>query len=161
MPEKKGVTRKGEPMSKCTKLITALALAVIFCCAGTDLYAAGSKTTVKSNAQSNSPTPSTDNKNSDFESSRGWAKLGSSLQEAWLDAKRSGDMSRRFDCFVRVRAPADSGDESFLLDNGFVVRLFSGTIASGHLKAQDLPHVANLYFVDSIKLAKLQPPTSP
>jgi hypothetical protein len=91
---------------------------------------------------------------SSFETSKAWNKLGDSLKTAWLDAKKAGDMSRRFDCFVRVRAPADRGDESFLLDKGYVVRLFSGSVATGHMKAGDLPDVAGLDFVDSINLAK-------
>lgn len=89
-----------------------------------------------------------------FETTKAWSKLGDTLQSAWLDAKKSGDMSRRLDCFVRVRAPADNGDQSFLFSNGFVVRQFAGPVASGYMTADDVPDVANLPFVVSIKLAK-------
>lgn len=94
-----------------------------------------------------------------FKASKAWNKLDAGLQQAWQDAKKAGDMSRRLDCFVRVRAPADEGDQSFLISHGFIVRQFAGTIATGHMKAADLPSVAELPFVDSIKLAK--PPANP
>ena len=90
---------------------------------------------------------------SSFQTSKAWNKLDSATQNAWLDAMKTGDTGRRMDCFVRVRAPADRGDESFLLDNGFDVRMFAGNVASGHMKAGDVPGVANLPFVDSIKLS--------
>lgn len=88
-----------------------------------------------------------------FQNSRAWSKLGSSLQQAWLAAKKSGDMSRSFKAFARVRAPADTGDQSFLQSNGFNVRVWAGSIARGDVKASDLEAVANLPFVDSINLA--------
>lgn len=40
---------------------------------------------------------------------------------------------------------------SFLISNGFIVRAVSGPIATGHLKAGDLPSVAALPFVVSVK----------
>ena len=64
---------------------------------------------------------------SSFQTSKAWGKLDSATQNAWLDAMKTGDTGRRMDCFVRVRAPADQGDESFLLDNGFE----SGWVLSG------------------------------
>jgi len=89
-----------------------------------------------------------------FQMSKAWNKLDPSLQAAWLDATKAGDMSRRLDCFVRVRAPADTGDEAFLFSHGFNVRAFSGNIATGHVAAQDLQRVAELSFVDSIRSSK-------
>lgn len=88
-----------------------------------------------------------------FEGSKAWNKLDPGLQKAWLDAKKAGDMGHRLDCFVRVRAPADEGDRSFLENHGYVVRQFAGTIATGHMKAGDLQSVAELPFVDSVRLA--------
>ncbi len=89
-----------------------------------------------------------------FQNSSGWGKLDQPTQEAWLDAMKSGDTKRRLDCFVRVRAPADRGDASFLISNGYDVRMFSGPIATGHMNAEDLPSVANLPFVASVRLSK-------
>ncbi|MFH0799583.1 MAG: hypothetical protein V2A66_05305 [Pseudomonadota bacterium] len=88
-----------------------------------------------------------------FEQTKDWNKLEPRLQAAWLDAKKSGDMTRRLDCFVRVRERGDKGDESFLFSHGFVVRAFSGPVATGHTTAADLQSVAGLPFVASIKLS--------
>jgi len=88
-----------------------------------------------------------------FQNSRFWKKLDVNAQKEWLDAMNKGDTDRRFDCFVRVRWPADRGDESFLISKGFNVRFFSGTIATGHMKAKDMPDVAELSFVDKIQLS--------
>lgn len=82
-----------------------------------------------------------------------WAKVDDSLKAAWQDAMKSGNTSQRLDCFVRVQAPFDRGDQSFLISNGFNLRAASGTIASGHLAASDLPQVAGLPFVVSVKLS--------
>ena len=92
-----------------------------------------------------------------FEGSTAWQKLDSGTQQAWTAAKAAGDMTTRIDCFVRVRAPDDRGDESFLISKGYNARAFAGTIASGYLKAQDLPGVAGLPFVESVKIAKKKP----
>lgn len=103
------------------------------------------------------PAASDSQKDSDpvaaFQNSRYWKKLDERTQQAWLDAMGANDPERRMDCFVRVRWPADQGDESFLISKGFDVRFFSGTIASGHMKANDMPDVAALPFVDSVKLS--------
>jgi hypothetical protein len=88
-----------------------------------------------------------------FQNSRAWNKLGASLQQAWLAAKKAGDMDRSFKAFARVRAPADPGDQDFLQSKGFNVRVWAGSIARGDVKASDLEGVANLPFVDSINLA--------
>jgi len=87
-----------------------------------------------------------------FQQSRAWNKLDDRLQAAWLDAMKN-EPTRRLDCFVRVEAPADRGDQSFLISAGYNVRMFSGPIASGNLKAQDLQDVAELPFVQSIRLS--------
>jgi hypothetical protein len=89
----------------------------------------------------------------DFSASKAFQKLDADTQKAWQDAMQANDPSRRIDCFVRVRAPADRGDQSFLVSNGFVVRMFSGNTASGYLAAKDLPNVARLDFVDAVRIA--------
>ncbi|MBT3182858.1 MAG: hypothetical protein HN337_10205 [Deltaproteobacteria bacterium] len=88
----------------------------------------------------------------DFEQSRAWKKLGTRVQSAWLAAKKTGDMSTRLDCFVRIESPADDGDKSFLISNGFNVMVF-GLITRGHMQVKDLRRVAELPFVQSIKLS--------
>jgi hypothetical protein len=89
-----------------------------------------------------------------FQNSTAWKKLDGPTQQAWLDAMQSGDTKRRMDCFVRVDAPADRGDVSFLESNGYDVRMFAGPIATGHMNAEDLPNVAGLPFVRSVRLSK-------
>lgn len=88
-----------------------------------------------------------------FESTKEWSKLDDATQNAWQAAMKGNDSSRRIDCFVRVRAPFDAGDRSFLFSVGYNVRAVSGNVASGHVAAKDLPNVAALPFVDSIKIA--------
>lgn len=88
---------------------------------------------------------------STFESSRAWKKVSQPVQGKWSAAMKSGNPDQRIDCFVRVRAPAEMGDEAFLQSNGYDVRAFEGTIATGNLKASDLQRVAELPFVDSIR----------
>ncbi len=89
---------------------------------------------------------------SSFQASGEWKKLDSRLQAAWVSAMKN-DPTQRLDCFVRLQAPGDRGDQSFLISKGYNVRIFAGTIASGWLAAQDLPEVARLPFVMSINLA--------
>ena len=88
-----------------------------------------------------------------FEESPEWAKIGERLQEAWLAAKKSGDMSQKFKCFARVRDPFNPGDRNFLQSKGFNVRLSAGNIVRGNVTATDLPAVAKLYFVKKVNLA--------
>jgi len=88
-----------------------------------------------------------------FENSRAWTKLDSRTQQAWLAAKKAGDMGRRLDCFVRVQYPGGQGDEDFLVSAGYVVRVFSGSVATGHLAAGNMQRVAELPFVQTIKLS--------
>lgn len=100
------------------------------------------------------PTPSpTDNAVSTFLASRDAKKVDSDTLNTWQQVMKK-DPTQELWCFVRVRAPYDQGDRAFLLDHGFVVQNVAGTIARGHLKAQDLPDTASLPFVDSIRLAK-------
>lgn len=89
-----------------------------------------------------------------FEQTMEWNKIGTQLQQAWLAAKKATDMQRSFSCYARVRAPYTSGDRSFLQSKGFNVRVAAGTIVRGDVTADNLPAVAQLPFVDSIKLAQ-------
>lgn len=89
-----------------------------------------------------------------FDSADVWSKIDSGLQQAYGDAMAAGDPLRRFDCFVRDQNRIDDGDRSFLISKGFNVRTVGGNVASGYLKAQDLPSVARLPFVVSIRLSK-------
>lgn len=82
-----------------------------------------------------------------------WKRLDPSLQQAWVAAKKSGNMDQRFECFVRVQDPSSQGDENFLQSKGFNVRIFAGTIARGSVTAEKLPAVAALPFVEKISLA--------
>lgn len=91
-----------------------------------------------------------------FERSAAWQKVDPSLQASWKEAMASGDADRRIDAFVRCQQAIDPGDKSFLISNGFIVRAVSGPIATGHLKAGDLPSVAALPFVVSVKLSTKQ-----
>ena len=88
-----------------------------------------------------------------FEKTSAWKKLGSPLQKAWLDAKKSGDMQRMFRCFVRVVSPFDNGDLSFLISKGLVYHTYAGTIVQGDVDASHLRGIAELPFVASIRLA--------
>lgn len=90
----------------------------------------------------------------EFKTEKNWNKLDDALKANWQDAMKTKDSERRMDCFVRVRAPFDEGDNSFLLSRGFAVRSEGGNIVSGHVKAIDLPSVATLDFVDAIRSAK-------
>jgi len=89
-----------------------------------------------------------------FDDAKVWEKIDPALQQAYRDAMGAGDRLRRFDCFVRDQNRIDDGDRSFLISKGFNVRTVGGNVASGYLKAQDLPLVARLPFVVSIKLSK-------
>ena len=88
-----------------------------------------------------------------FEQSREWNKLDPDVQQAYTDAVKGGDTGRRIDCFVRVEAPFDAGDRSFLFSHGYNVRTESGSVTTGYVAAKDLPSVAGLPFVLSIKSA--------
>ena len=83
-----------------------------------------------------------------------WDKVDPELQQAYKDALAAGDPLRRFDCYVRDQNVIDDGDRSFLISKGFNVRTVGGNVASGYMKAQDLPLVANLPFVSKIRLSK-------
>jgi hypothetical protein len=88
-----------------------------------------------------------------FEETKAWNKVGETLQTAWLAAKKSGNMEQRFKCFVRVQAPFNMGDQSFLQSAGFNVQVFSGTVGRGSVSAAQLPRVTNLPFVKKINLS--------
>ncbi len=89
-----------------------------------------------------------------FESTKDFGKLDAGLQKAWADAKASGNMDTRVDCFIRINEMPDSGDRTFLESHGFVVNTFAGDIARGHTNVGSLPSIASLYFVSTIKTAK-------
>ena len=89
-----------------------------------------------------------------FEQSYVWNRVDPALQQAYRDAMTANDPSRRFDCFVRDQELINSGDQDFLISNGFNILSIGGTISSGYLMAQDLPSVASLPFVVNIKLSK-------
>lgn len=109
----------------------------------------------KTQAPAASPAANANDPVSTFQQSKDWNKLTPSLQQAWLDAMKSGDTKRRLECFVKVRDLDDiKGDESFLDSQGFDVRMWSGAIARGHVNADDLPVIAAMPFVDSMNLAQ-------
>lgn len=95
----------------------------------------------------------------DFKNSKAWNKVDDSLKDAWINAINTGNRDLKLECFVRVEPPADEGDQSFLISNGFIVQMFAGNIGRGHMKAGDLRSVAELPFVQKVSLAK--PPDSP
>ncbi len=88
-----------------------------------------------------------------FEPAWAWKKLGANAQQAWLAAKQAGNMEQQMNCFVRVEEPYDDGDRSFLISKEFVVRANAGSIVRGYMKASAAPAVAQLPFVQSIKLS--------
>ena len=111
--------------------------------------------TKKAQAPTPPPAASANDPVSTFQQSKEWNKLTSSLQQAWLDAMKSGDTKRKLECFVKVRDLDDiQGDESFLDSQGFDVRMWAGAIARGHVNADDLPDIAAMPFVDSMNLAQ-------
>ena len=87
-----------------------------------------------------------------FENSYLWKKLDSNMQKAWLNAKKSGDMSVRLNCFVRFQGSANMGDRDFLVSNGFWVLGMSNLMASGYVSAENLPRIAGQGFVSKINL---------
>lgn len=89
-----------------------------------------------------------------FKNSKAWNKVDDSLQTAWINAMSQGNGDMKLECFVRVEPPADEGDRSFLISNGFIVQVFAGNIARGRMKAKDLKSVAELPFVQKVSLAK-------
>ncbi|MFH1831144.1 MAG: hypothetical protein ABH871_10305 [Pseudomonadota bacterium] len=89
-----------------------------------------------------------------FSQSKEWNKVGPRLQELWLSAlKQNFPTQDKVLCFVRVRSSFERGDQSFLISSGFSVQVISGSIARGRMYIKDLPSVAGLPFVESIKLA--------
>ncbi len=127
----------------------------------TCVFAEAGKVKKPQDAPAPSPSATAGSPASAFQQSSDWGKLGQSLQQAWLDAMKSGDTKRRLECFVRVRALDDRrGDQSFLADQGFYVQMWSGTIARGHMNAEDLPDVAGIPIVDSINLASPPVPSN-
>jgi hypothetical protein len=88
-----------------------------------------------------------------FQKSWAWKNVDPALQSAWLDAMQRGAGTTRFQCFVRIKDVMDPGDQSFLIDKGFNVRIFEGNVVRGDVAAKDLQSVAELPFVGSIKLA--------
>ena len=89
-----------------------------------------------------------------FTDADAWEKVDPDLQQAYKDAMTAGDPLRRFDCFVRDQNQIDPGDRDFLQSKGFNVRTVGGNVASGNLKAQDLPSVAGLPFVVKVRFSK-------
>lgn len=121
---------------------------------GKDDKASQAESAIRDDANTTSPqAASSQDAPLTFEKSPAWSKVDPQLQTAWKGAMTSGNTSQRFDAFVRCQQAIDQGDQSFLISNGFIVRAASGPIASGHLKASDLPSVAALPFVSSIKLS--------
>ena len=89
-----------------------------------------------------------------FPQSPAWKKLDAPTQQAWTAAFRKGDMSAALQCFVRANEPLRPGDQDFLTSSGFVIRLVANTVASGSVTVANLPSVANLPFVVSIRTAE-------
>lgn len=88
-----------------------------------------------------------------FETTKSFSKLDASLQKIWTDAKVSNNFDQRIDCFVRGEQNFDRGDKSFLISAGYNVRMISGPIATGYMNLKDLPDVANLPIIVTIKNA--------
>lgn len=129
------------------KLIICLFMSVLF-------YSSQAAAMHMLYAQAIAPAASTETlQSAGFESSPEWGKLGDTLQAAWQAAKVSGDMSQKLECFVRVVAPFDQGDASFLQSNGFNVSTSGGNVVRGHVTAANLQSVAKLPFVKKINLA--------
>lgn len=98
------------------------------------------------------PQDTTPNFPPEFSTAKIWNKLGDKAKAAWLSEKQSGDMGQRFDCIVRVRSPYDPGDRTFMESHGMVVQVAAGTMVRGHMKAKDVPDVAELPFVAEVNL---------
>jgi len=92
----------------------------------------------------------------DFTKGKEWNKVGDSLKQAYLDAKKAGFPEQRLLCFIRSRDPIGTGDRSFLTSKGFIVQMVSGRTARGMMDPKDLPAVAGLYFVQKITMGKGQ-----
>lgn len=104
-------------------------------------------TAFTAHAQDNSAFPS------EFQYASYWNKLAPEVQKAWNDAKASGNMDQRIDCFVASRDVA-SGNQDFLFSAGFSTQVASGNSARGHMLIKNLPNVAAQPFVRRIDLAK-------
>ncbi len=85
-----------------------------------------------------------------FTDTKDWQKLTDDFKQKWLDANKSGDMTGRVDCFIRVEPPADQGDRTFLESHGFTFITFAGNIARGYMPISNTQSVASLPFVQHV-----------
>jgi hypothetical protein len=92
----------------------------------------------------------------EFASKKDWDKVGESMKEAYLDAKKAGFPGGKVRCFVLSRDPIRPGDRAFLNSNGFVVQIVAGRTARGTMDLKNLPYVTKLFFVQKISMPKGQ-----
>lgn len=132
------------------RLATLCTVVLICCLAGS--VSAGAK--AKPVAPTGSAAEAANALPKGFTDADAWEKIDPDLQQAYKEAMTAGDPLRRFDCFVRDQNQIDPGDRDFLQSKGFNVRTVGGNVASGYLKAQDLPSVAGLPFVVKVRFSK-------
>jgi hypothetical protein len=90
----------------------------------------------------------------DFTKSNAWNKVGSSLQELWQSAQKSGRLNQKVECFLVTSSPVAAEDRDLLFGIGYYAQVVTGSIARGHMNLSDLPKVAESQLVRKIKLAK-------
>lgn len=90
----------------------------------------------------------------DFQQTKEWKKLSEPLKQAWLDAVKNSNLTKKFKCFVGVQVPFDAGDRAFLEGAGLNFFMEAGAVVRGDAEAKSIPDIAKLPFVKFIKLAE-------
>lgn len=88
-----------------------------------------------------------------FQKSSDYSKLDLRARNAWLDAMRSGDEDRNLKCMLKVTERMSQDQKNKLASAGFEPTTIIQTIVTGQARANKIPKIAALDFVQIIELA--------
>ncbi|PIU55040.1 MAG: hypothetical protein COS89_08430, partial [Deltaproteobacteria bacterium CG07_land_8_20_14_0_80_38_7] len=72
---------------------------------------------------------------------------------AWLTAYQENDLARSFEIMIKTDGKISDNKNRVLFVNGFMTRSTIGSIATGTVRAGDVPKVAKIEFVKVMELA--------
>ena len=90
---------------------------------------------------------------SGFRNSDAWKKLDGRFKQAWDESMSKGDSRHVFECLIKTKATPTEGQKRELTAAGYAYRSIIGKILTGSVKAEDVPEVASLPFVQVMELA--------
>lgn len=88
-----------------------------------------------------------------FKSSSSWNKLDGRFKQAWTEAVENNDEDRLFEVLLKTARPLSPEEKETLNTAGLAARVVIGRIVTGSVKAEDVPAVADLSFVQTMELA--------